>query len=272
VLRLTLGIVLSALALAGAEPSCSMVPGWSQKGPARMHTSENLFEYMDGNSEGYLIYGFQNMHGVSCVQGEVTLIIDISQMNDTDAAYGMFTSNRDLRAPEQKIGMGGQIVPRRAIFAKGKYFVEVAANPEGDYTAVLTAWAAALEKIVEGESTPPAMLSWFPTEGQQSLRLVPESALGVRLLKRGYVAEYAYRKGFIVLESSPEAAAATMVKWRARLGETQPAKLGEEAFQASDKYLGRLFVFRKGSNIAGFAVKGGAPDPAELSAALAAKM
>ena len=25
--------------------------------------------------------------------------------------------------------MGGQIVPRRAIFAKGKYYVEIAANP-----------------------------------------------------------------------------------------------------------------------------------------------
>ena len=94
--------------------------------------------------------------------------------------------------------MGGQIVPRRAIFAKGQYYVEIAANPEGDHTATLQEWTAALEKIVDGSIEPPAALSWFPAEKQQSLRLVPESVLGIRILKRGYVAQYDFGKAFVV--------------------------------------------------------------------------
>ena len=271
-LKLAAATAFSVLALAAAEPSCKLVAGWTQTGQPREYQSDNLFEYMDGNAEGYLIYGFQNMHGVTCQKGETTFVIDISTMSDTDGSYGMFTANRDLRQPQQKIGMGGQIVPRRAIFAKGKYYVEIAANPEGDYTAPLGEWTAALEKIVEGESVPPAALSWFPAEGQQSARLVPESVLGIRLLKRGYVAQYDFGKAFVALETSPESAAAVFGKLRARFTDSQPAKLADEAFQTEDKYLGHLFVFRKGRYIGGYAIKGEGRDAAALSAKLAGKM
>lgn len=271
-LKWAVAAAFSALTLWGAAPSCSLVSGWQQAGRARSYTGEDLFEYMDGNSEGYLIYGFRQLQGVSCQKGETTFVIDIFEMNDRDGAYGVFTANRDMREPEQKIGMGGQIVPRHALFAKGKYFVEIAANPEGDYTAELRQWTAALEKLVEGETTPPATLSWFPAEGQQSLRLVPESVLGLRLLKRGYVAQYEWGKGFVVLETSPESAGAVFQKLRERFTDSRPARLGEEAFQATDKYLGRMFVFRKGRYIGGYALKGEGQDAAALSARLAEKM
>jgi len=270
-LKLTAAAVLAAFTLAGAEPSCNLVSGWSQSGRSRSYTADDLFEYMDGNSEGYLIYGFQKLQGVTCQKGEVTLVIDIFEMNDQDSAFGVFTANRDLRHPEQKIGMGGQIVPRHAIFAKGKFFVEIAANPEGDYTADLQQWTAALEKQVAGETTPPVMLSWFPG-GQQSLRLVPESVLGLRLLKRGYVAQYDYGKGFVVLEASPEAAGATFQKFRARFADAQKATLADEAFQATDQYLGRIVAFRKGRFIGGYAVKAEGQDAAALAAKLAEKI
>jgi hypothetical protein len=81
-------------------PTCTLVPGWTQKGEARSYVGDNLFEYMDGNAEGYLIYGFQSMHGVNCVKGPVTLVIDISDFGENDLSYGMFTANRDLRQPE----------------------------------------------------------------------------------------------------------------------------------------------------------------------------
>ena len=45
------------------------MPGWTQQGAARSYIADNLFEYMDGNAEGYLLYGFQTMHGVTCEQG-----------------------------------------------------------------------------------------------------------------------------------------------------------------------------------------------------------
>ena len=269
---LVLFCLLAAAQAQAAAPSCNMAPGWTQAGEARYYTADNLFEYMDGNSEGYFSYNFQNMHGVTCKKGDNTFVIDISDMGDSDNAYGWFSDTRDLRQPEYPVGMGGQIVPRRLIFAKGKYYIEIAAEPEGDHTPDLKLWAAALAKSVEGSTTPPAAFSWFPKEKQQSLKLAPESVLGLRLLKRGYVAQYDYGKAFVVFEDTPDSAAAVMQKLRERFVDNTPAKLGDEAFQTTDKYLGRLCFIRKGQYIAGYSITVDGMDPAALSAALAAKI
>jgi hypothetical protein len=127
----------------------------------------------------------------------------------------------------------------------------------------------ALEKAIAGSSTLPVAISWFPTENQKSLRLVPESVLGLRLLKRGYVAQYDYGKAFLVLESSDESAAQVMQKLRARFGETMPANVAGEAFQLNDPYLGRMCVFRKGRYIGGYANVADEKDAVALAAALA---
>jgi hypothetical protein len=275
VLKLILGIGLTAGALAAAQtvaPSCNLVPGWTQDGPARSYDADNLFEYMDGNAEGYVIYGFETMKGVTCKKGGVTFVVDISDLGDNDSSYGIFTSNRDLRQPAYQVGAGGQIVPRRLIFTKSHYFVEVAANPEGDHTAALKEWAAALEKLVPGTSAAPPALAWFPSEKQQTLRLVPESVLGLRILKRGYMGQYDYGKAFVVIEDTPASAADVMEKFKARFPEATAATLGEQAFQATDKYLGRLCVFRKGRYIAGYAITADGVDPMPLAKAMAEKV
>ena len=226
---------------------------------------------MDGNAEGYLIYGFQKMQGITCKQGNVTLVIDVFDMGSTDSAWGILMANRDAREPSAPIGMGGQIVPRRAIFSKGSTYVEVAASPEGNHTATLTAFAGALEKLVPGGTGTPEALTWFPQDRQTGIRLIPESVLGLRLLKRGYVAQYDYGKAFLVQESSPAEATATMQKVRTRFAATTPVTLADDAFQFEDKYLGKLCFFRKGRYIGGWANVSG-KDAVSLATALAAKV
>ena len=145
-------------------------------------------------------------------------------------------------------------MPRRATFAKGKYYVELAASPEKDHSQALRAFVAAWEKNLEGSSDPPEVLGWFPKKGlvPDSVRLVPESVLGLRILKRGYVGQYDFGKGFLVSESSPETASQVMAKLKERIGQTTPAKIAEEAFTGTDKYLDGVCVFRKGRVLAGF--------------------
>ncbi len=268
-----IGIVMAAVVLA-AGPDCSVVPGWTQQGPTRNYVADNLFEYMDGNAEGYLIYGFQKMQGVSCQKDGDTLVIDFSDMPDADSAYGIFASNRDSQQPTLALGMAAQILPRRAILVKDKYFVEIAANPAKDHTPALKAFLTAYEKQISGRTTLPDAIGWFPAEKQvkDTTRLIPESVLGLRILKRGYVAQYDYGKAFLVKEATADAAAAVLAKWKTRIGETQPAQLGDEGFQARDKYLGGLYVFRKGPYIGGFANLAVGYDGATVAKELAAKI
>lgn len=266
--------VLMFLGSAFAQlPQCTAVPGWQQQGSTRAYRADNLFEYMDGNSEGYLLYHFVEMKGISCQSGAITIVIDISEMETPEYAYGMFTATRDPRLPVEKIGMAGQVTPRKAFFAKDKYYAELGANPEGDHTASLRAFMAIIEKKISGQTELPEIPNWFPKEDlltADSIRLVPESVLGLRLLKSGYVGQYNFGKGFLVHESSPEAAVQLMNKLRERFGQTTPAKIADEAFTARDKYLDGMCIFRKGSYVGGFANlkpgRDGAPEAAKLAA------
>ena len=86
------------------------------------------------------------------------------------------------------------------------------------------------------------------------------------MLKAGYVGQYEFGKAFLVAESTPESAAAVMTKLRDRVGSSNPARVADEAFTATDKYLDGLCVFRKGRYIGGFAnLKGGRDATAEAS-------
>jgi Family of unknown function (DUF6599) len=252
-LLLTLALVFASTACAQDYLNCHLVPDWEQSGPKREYTADTLYEYMDGNAESYLLYGFVHMQGITCTSGEKKFVIDVSEMQDSDLAYGMFASNADPNAPITKIAMGGQVQPRRASFAKGKFYVEIAASPEGDHTAALQAFVSKIEPLIEGRSTPPDALQWFPPENLASVRLVPESVLGLRQLKRGYVLKYAQGQAFIVLEASPESAAEVFKNVRARFADAAPAKVADEAFQAKTPYLDSICIFRKGRYIAGYA-------------------
>jgi hypothetical protein len=254
--KLLAAALLTAFACWGAEaPDCSLAPGWEQQGQVRTYVSENLFDYMDGNAEGYLIYGFVRMQGVTCKSGENSILVDVFEMKDPESAYGVFTANRDPRQPLVKLGMAAQIQPRRAILVKGKYYVEFAASPAGDHTAALRAFASAMEKRMEGQTALPEPVGWFPKEklDQASIRLIPQSVLGIRQLKRGYVAVYEYGKAFIVTESSPESATSVMSQVKERIGQTEPVQVADGGFQAASRYLGRICVFRKGRYLAGLA-------------------
>ncbi len=251
--------VVLALLVAGPAmaqmPPCTAVQGWTQQGAARSFDADNLFEYMDGNAEGYILYHFVGMKGITCQSGESTLNIDISEFENTEFAYGMFTSTRDPQLPTEKIGVTGQVTQRKGFFVKDKYYVEISANPEKDHSATLRAFLSIIDKNIQGRTTLPDAFGWFPTENlvADSIRLVPESVLGLRLLKSGYVAQYQAGKAFLVRESSPEAAAQVFAKLAARFGQTSPVKIADEAFTANDKYLNGVCLFRKGSVIGGFA-------------------
>lgn len=264
----------AASALLAQTPECSIAPGSTQQGKLREFDTETLYEYMNGNSEGYFLYGFRKMRGVTCQTGTVTLIVDLSEFASPEHAYGMFTGNLDPRLPVEQIGAGGQVTPRKVIFTKGKYFAEIAAEPEGDHTALLRASALAWDRKLDGPVERPAALSWFPT-GRLAPgfpRLVPQSVLGLRMLRRGYVAQYDYGRAVVIPEDSPAAAEAVFAKLKERFSPNEPLPAGLEGFAAQDRYLGKLCFFRKGSRIGGWTNLATGQEPAPLAQKLAAAL
>jgi hypothetical protein len=255
------GWLLTILLTAGAARAqdyldCHFASGWEQAGATRHYAADNLYDYKDGAAEGYLLFGFLSMQGITCKSGAETLDIDVSEMSDADSAYGIFTANLDPSLPVARMGMGGQVQRQSASFAKGSYYVEIvetAANPDSDQSAMLKAFAARMLEHIEGRDSPPEALDWFSKENLLSVRLVPESVLGLRQLKRGYVAKYRQGQAFLVVEASPESTAEVLKSLRERFGGVSPAQIGDEAFQAKVQYLNGICIFRKGRYLGGYA-------------------
>lgn len=266
-------LVLGAACMA-QSPDCAMAPGFKQEGAVRTFTTETLFEYMDGNSEGYFLYGFRSMKGITCAKGELKLIFDVSEFKDHESAYGMFTGNLDTREPVLKIGGGGQVIPRKAVFTKGIYYVEVAAEPDGQHSELLKDVVTRFEKTLVGSSTPPPQLAWFPSEGilPGFPRLIAQSVLGLRMLRRGYLAQYESGKAFVVEEETEQAASELMVKLKERFPATGQMAVGTDGFTATDRYLRRVCMFRMGKRIAGWTNLAEGADPAKLAASIAARL
>jgi hypothetical protein len=278
-LTLSLLLLLAAPVDAPAVPApdCSLVPGWTQHGEARSYDTETLFDYMNGNSEGYFAYGFTVMKGVTCVNAAADqLVLDVSELGDPDRAWGFFVTNRDQRSPVEPIASGGQVLPRKATFAKGRYYVEIAASPDKDHRAPLRAFVDAMVPRVPGEAHVPEAVSFFPTEGldKASVRLVPESVLGLRALKTGFVAQYPDARAFVATEKDAAAAQAALAKVRERFPQAAAlaAGVGDEGFTAQDQYLGSLVVFRKGARVAGVANVPAGKDGLPLAKALATRL
>jgi hypothetical protein len=272
-----LAVLFAAQAVASfPAPDCGAVPGWTQQGEARGFDAETLFDYMNGNSEGYFAYGFSLMRGVTCVNAAGDqLVVDVSEMGDPDRAWGFFQTNRDQRSPVEPIGSAGQVLPRRATFAKGRHYLEIAASPEKDHRASLRAFVTALEPRLPGPAAAPEALAWFPPEGLAagSIRLVPESVLGLRVLKSGFMGQYATGRAFVVPEASAPAATETLGKLRARFAGASPvAGVGDEAFAAQDQYLGRVLVLRKGRRVAGVVSAAAEADATALAKALVGRL
>ena len=255
-LCILLVVLLATTALhAQAWLDCRFVPGYEQSGPKRDYTPDNLFDYRDGAAEGYLIFSFARMQGIDCKSGSTIISIDVSDMTDADSAYGMFAAAVGLDDFDEVFTLGeektlGEDLCGHADFGDG--LLGIAVGTDSNQTATLQAFAARIEPLLEGRTTPPEVLAWFPPENQQSVRLVPESVLGLKILKRGYVAKYAQGQAFIVVEQSPQSAVDVMAKLRARFEGATTIQLAEEAFQANAPYLEGLCIFRKGRIIAGY--------------------
>ena len=265
-------LLTAGMARAQETLDCHFAPGWEAAGAIREYAADNLYDYKDGAADGYLSYGFARMRTIECKSGGDMLTIDVSEMTDADAAYGLFTANRDSRLPIAKIGMGGQIQAHSGIFAKGNYYVEiaeVAANPESDHSATMQAFTAGMQKRLEGGETAPEALEWFPKENLDSVRLIPESVLGLRLLKRGYVAKYKQGQAFVVQEATPQSAEEVLKKLREHFESVTPAQVGDEGFQAKAPYLDGICIFRKGRFVAGYANLPSAQEAISLAAKLA---
>src|SRR5215475_8953760 len=74
-----------------AEP---LTDGAAPKHAASFYSSENLYEYMDGAADIFVLYGVRQMLHLDLRVNAADVTLDVFDMGAPDAAFGMYASER----------------------------------------------------------------------------------------------------------------------------------------------------------------------------------
>ncbi len=161
----------------------------------RFFEPENLFEYINGAADEYLIYGFQKVVTADYAVGpdSSSVNVEIYRMASPLLAFGIYAAERSPSEPAVDVGTQGYQGSNVLIFHKGPFYAKITSF---DFTEnlrpVLSGMGKAMAGRMPGCLEKPAMLRHFPEENRvpYSERFIPAGFLGQSYLTNGYRCDY----------------------------------------------------------------------------------
>jgi hypothetical protein len=144
-------------------PSSAEISPWRKNGPPAIFLKDRLFEYINGGAEIYFEYGFHQAVTQEYVRGDNSIIVEIYEMNDSDAAFGIYSIQRDYKLPALKIGSAGTQFDNHAAFWQDRYVVVVLASIPGTASKeALNQLAQNISLRIGKTSQPPKLVEHLP--------------------------------------------------------------------------------------------------------------
>jgi hypothetical protein len=152
-------------------PSSSEIAPWRKSGPPAIFEEDRLFEYIDGGAEIYFEYGFRQAVTQEYIHGDNFIIVEIYEMNDSDAAFGIYSVQRDYKLPALEIGSDGTQFDNHISFWQERYVVAVMESvPDSVSKEVLNRIAQKISLRIGKTSESPELVKHLPRKN-----MVPRS-------------------------------------------------------------------------------------------------
>ncbi len=187
-------------------PVSDVIPGWTATGKAQTYNPKTLFDYIDGSSEYYFTYTFEEAAVSRYKKSDGgSLNAEVWQFTDAKDAYGLFTGRTGGEAVA--VGAANEAALEtgsRLLFWQGRYYVNLAG-----LTAVsdedLRLFAEFISKALPTGGEKPALVGRLPAGGlipgsekffhlelavQDRLWLGGENLLGLALDTDAVIARY----------------------------------------------------------------------------------
>ncbi|MFH1349408.1 MAG: DUF6599 family protein [Pseudomonadota bacterium] len=176
-------------------PEGTETAGWKPTSSPEFFGPQNLWEYIDGQAELYLDYGFKLVltTDYTSMDGAKSLSIEIFQMESPDHAFGIYAAERSPQDNFIKMGVQGYLGENILNFWKGPYYVKLTSFQSFHGTKeILLKLAGSIEKKIKGGDSEPELFACFPEKNRAKMsgRFIPKNFLGQRFLKDGYRVEY----------------------------------------------------------------------------------
>jgi len=133
------------------------------QGDASTYDAENLYQYIDGGADIYLLYDFKTLLHQDFKSAAAEVTVDIYQMGNPEDAFGIYSSERSTNYKFLPIGAEGYRAEGILNFLEGRYYVKLSGSgPSAD--ALLDQFARLLSTRIGGSRALPSLLTSLPRE------------------------------------------------------------------------------------------------------------
>ncbi len=222
---------------------------------ATFYTPEDLYKYMDGGADAFLLYDFQMLLHQDLRIKDTDLSVDVFDMGTAENAFGMYASERSPNYHYILIGAEGYDNEGILNFLQGSYYVKLAAFGS-DAGPVLDQFAKLISQRIKTEAGFPAPLKLLPATNRlpHTEQFLLKDPLGHPFLSPAYLARYKLEgaEPTILLSMGTDPADAQgrlklLAVHFTRTGQCQPApELGDGAIRAGNSFEGKIIARAKG--------------------------
>ncbi len=176
-------------------PADGELPGWTRLTEPDHFDAENLWEYINGQADFFLDYGFV---GVDTAEyrddrSSGSVVLEIYRMGSPPEGFGIFAAERTQEDRSIEIGSGAFLGPNVLGFWQEEYYVKVTSFEDGpEIEGLLISMAEEISSRLPNRGSVLEPLLLFPKEGrvEASERFIPKNFLGQPFLTDAYQVDY----------------------------------------------------------------------------------
>lgn len=221
--------------------------GWKQSGDVETFIPKNLYEYINGAADLYLLYDFEELK-VAEYENEkkASVTVDVYRQKTPLLAFGIYSQERMSGAKFLDIGVQGYYEQGFLNFLIGPYYVKISAMNTGtEDQEVLMSFAKKVAENLGPKGSFPSMLSSFPAEGKKvnSEMFVYKNLLGYAFFHSGFTADYELQgKKFklFVMERENRGECKAMIEKYLQAIESPEKEVTEGRYTLSDPHHGEM--------------------------------
>ncbi len=101
------------------------IAGWKLASAIKLYDKKTIFDYIDGAAEIYFAYDFVKVATAEYKKENVSILIDVYEMQSSSSAFGIYSLNRYQDANYVDIGNEGIITGIALDFWKDKYYCKL---------------------------------------------------------------------------------------------------------------------------------------------------
>ncbi len=98
---------------------------WIAQKPVRKFVAEQLFSHINGGAELFLEYGFKELRVYRYMYENISLELEIYQMENANSALGIYLNKTGQETPQEELSVRNTANKYQLVFTCGTYFVMV---------------------------------------------------------------------------------------------------------------------------------------------------